>query len=111
MIVLAVFSIFSAGHVINVVRADESSPLEAFYAACIDQKIAQCQGKVRLADCSSENLRSCGEDAATQLAFYTQHKQKLIADMMAQDIGYSRAKADYLLIKAHQQFLSTQALR
>lgn len=108
MIILAVLSIVSVGY---VVRAEESNSLEAFYAACVDQKIAQCEGKVRLAGCSSETLRSCGENATTQVTFYSQNKQKLIAEMMRQDIGLSKVKADYFLIKAQQQFLTTQAKR
>jgi len=108
LFILALVSIVSAGH---VVLADDASRLEDFYAACVDQKIVQCRLKIRLADCSSENLRSCGEEAKTQAFFYTQNKQRLIAEMIQQDIGYSKSKADYLLIKAHQQYLSTQAKR
>ena len=108
MIVLAFLGVIAVGY---SVQADESTNLESFYAACIDQKIAQCEGKVRLAGCSSETLRSCGEDATTQLTFYAQNKQKLIAQMMTQDIGFNETKAEYFLIKAHQQFLTTQAKR
>lgn len=75
-----------------------------FYLNCIDQEIQQCQCKAQLLDSQSENLRTCAGESMSRANFYRNNKDKLAAEMMAEEIPRNPHRVNYYLIKAYASY-------
>lgn len=81
--------------------------LETFYNDVIEQKVNDCIRKALLIGSRSENLRTHADASIRQAAFYKNNKEILVEEMIDQEIGKSRSKASYFLIKAYTNFSAT----
>jgi hypothetical protein len=93
---------------LNVPLRAEEDGVATFYSNFIEQKIDNCIDKALLIDSSSGNIRTCASESIRQASFYKHNKEILIKQMIEQDFGESKSKANYFLIKVYFDSLPTR---
>ena len=82
--------------------ADQSvsnDQLVKYYESCITKKIYNCNARAVLKTSRSFNLRRKAELSTKQVIFFTTNKNKLINEMVDQEIGQKHYKVEYYLNK------------
>ncbi len=74
---------------------------ELFFRGCVEKKIAQCQRKSDLATSQKKHVSAAGIKARDQLIFFQNNKERLVNEMVTQEIPMSRTKVDYFLIRTY----------
>jgi hypothetical protein len=70
----------------------------AFYNDCITQRIINCQKKVELSGSNSPCMKNCARLNARQAKFLEQHRDRLVKEMMTQNVRMEPYVVDYYLI-------------
>lgn len=73
--------------------------LVGYYDNCITKKITNCNAKTVLKTSRSANLRRKSRLATNQVTFFTSNRNKLINEMVEQEIGQKHYKVDHYLNK------------
>lgn len=84
--------------VVNSQGQDPAS-LRSYYEACVDEAIVICQCKAVRSDSRSVNVRRMAAIAAAKESFLTSHRDQLVGEMLAQEIGLKPYKINYYLNK------------
>ena len=77
----------------------ENEQLENYYNDYISECILKNQSKAGLQTSRSENLRSCGALSEQKVIFLTHSRDKLIDEMIENEIGTKPYKIEYYLNK------------
>ncbi len=85
-----------------VVQAD-SDYQEMFFKGYVEKKIAQCQRKSDMANSSRKNVSAAGMKARDQLIFYQNNKERLVNEMIRQEVPMNRHNVEYFLIKSYTE--------
>jgi hypothetical protein len=79
--------------------AADSGPSRAYYDACINRKITDCQKIAHLfRQCSNPRMESLRTMRSRQADFYREHKSQLVEQMMKNGLGTRLHRIDYFLI-------------
>jgi len=70
----------------------------AFYNDCITQRIHNCHKKAMLKTSKSPCLKDCARINALQARFLQQNREKLVNDMLADNVKLKTYAVDYYLI-------------
>ena len=111
---LIIFIVCSIGFVFGAFPVSGDTDLEqdqaAFYANCIDKKIACCDCKGGMWNSRSKNLRSCSRLAILKAIFLSANREELIREMVANDVALKTYKVDYYLNKRFYENLDASFL-
>ncbi|MGD8372098.1 MAG: hypothetical protein PVF76_03565 [Syntrophobacterales bacterium] len=81
----------------NFVHA-ESGQLESYYNDCVTKKIANCKRIASTSTGKSSSMIRLVEIRTAQAKFYRNHREELVKEMVARNIGKKQYKIDYFLI-------------
>jgi hypothetical protein len=108
LIVFSVVFVFGAFSVSG--DTDVGRDAAAFYANYIDKKITCCDGKGRMWNSRSKNLRSCSRLAILKAIFLSANKEQLIREMAANGVALKTYKVDYYLNERFYENLNASFL-
>jgi hypothetical protein len=89
----------------------EDTRTRAFYESCIDQVISKWERQAILSDERSERIRQDAAMACLKAGFYRTHKEPLLSQMVAMDLGEKKAAVDCFLVKSFHDFLKGESGR
>ncbi len=81
----------------------QAAPLyqEMFFRNILEKKIEQCQRKSELATSGRKNVSEAGMKARDQMIFYQNNRDRLVNEMVRQEVPINRYEAEYFLIKSY----------
>ena len=80
-------------------QSESNEKMVKFYENCITKKIYNCNAKTVLKTSRSVNLRQKADLSKRQVIFFTSNKNRLINEMIEQDIGQKDYKVERYLNK------------
>jgi hypothetical protein len=83
--------------VASVFHADMTQ-LEAYYNECITKKIVNCQRIASMENHNNPCFNRLVKMRCCQAKFYRKHREELVREMIARNIGKKPHKIDYFLI-------------
>ena len=98
-IMITILVVLSMLIAINFSNAD-SMPLESYYNDYITKKIFKCERIALMANSKSKYIQRWAKMRDLQAKFFRNNREKLVNDMVAQNIQMKPYKVDYFLIKA-----------
>ena len=75
-----------------------SSRLELYYNDCITKKIVNCERIASMKNHKNSSMTSLVEMRSAQAKFYRKHREELVQEMVARNIGREPHKIDHFLI-------------
>jgi hypothetical protein len=97
MVIFVVSTIIVTDAFQKSAQSQSDIQLKKFYESYIAGKITKCQSKTLLKISKSKNLRLTAEKAAEQARFLKLNRDKLVNEMMEQDIGQKPYKIEHYL--------------
>jgi len=98
----AVFAMVSLGALFLIGPAmsemTTTPKLESVYRGYIDEFISRCDSKSARSNATCQNIRREANLAQLKAKYYRKHKEKLVQDMINNDVGVKRHKIRYYLI-------------
>ncbi len=88
--------------VLSAFPLDAEGNPKALYERIVMHKIQRCEGKCRLVHSRGERVRLEGEKASRMAAFYRNNQERLVSEMLREDIGRSVARVQQFLIVAYR---------
>jgi len=85
----------------NIAHADMSQ-LELYYNDCITKKIVNCERIASTKNHKSSCMVRLVEMRSAQAKFYSKHREELVKEMVARNIGTEPHKIDHFLITKFQ---------
>jgi hypothetical protein len=75
----------------------KTTELESFYGNYIDRHISRCESKSARINSKSEHIRHEAALHTLMGAFFRDHRDELVKEMIAKDIGTKKHQVDYYL--------------
>jgi hypothetical protein len=89
--------------VASVFHADMTQ-LEAYYNECITKKIVNCQRIASMENHNNPCFNRLVKMRCCQAKFYRKHREELVREMIARNIGKKPHKIDYFLITKFKEW-------
>ena len=86
----------------SIANADNSQ-LELYYNDCITKKIANCERIASAKNHKSPCMVRLVVMRSAQAKFYKKHREEIVKEMVARNIGKEPHKIDYFLITKFQE--------
>jgi hypothetical protein len=96
-LIITIVAIVGLLMVASFANAD-SSRLELYYSDCITKKIVNCKRIASSKNHSSSSMVRLVEMRSAQARFYRKHREELVREMVARNIGREPHKIDHFLI-------------